>query len=129
MLDSRRPRALDEFIALDTVLAGISHHRPEKLSSFGIGRLRASGWLAGIDKHNHAVVRREGDQPGRCMVAATFPTSTKRSAASVRLRDRPRQLSNQAVASERIWGEVGAWLTILRRASRFTFRRSAARRY
>ena len=67
MLDSRRPRALDDFIALDTVLAGISHHRPEKLSSFGIGRLRASGWLAGgIDKHNHhAAVRREGDQPAR----------------------------------------------------------------
>jgi len=28
---------MDDFIALDTVLAGISHHRPVKLSSFGIG--------------------------------------------------------------------------------------------
>src|ERR1700757_2576520 len=31
------------------------------------------------------------------------------------------QLSNTAVASEPICGEVGAWLTILRRALRFTF--------
>ena len=35
------------------------------------------------------------------------------------------QLSNPAVASEPICGEVSAWLTILRRALRFTFERSA----
>jgi len=35
------------------------------------------------------------------------------------------QLSNPAVASEPICSEIDAWVTILRRALRFTFERSA----
>jgi len=38
------------------------------------------------------------------------------------------QLSNPAVASEPICGEVGAWLTILKRALRFTSERSCRHR-